>query len=215
MGITPGKIAIVGTGPGSAQYVTEAARTTAARADTLVGSQRLLALFPDGPAERILVGSDIPALLLQVAALHAAGRKIAILVGGDPGLCSLAQNVIRHFGREHCEVVPAVSSVQVAFARVGLDWGDARIVSAHGRTPDVGAGELGGTDKIAILAGTQDALRWSARLADALGATHVAFLAENLTLDDERCREFSAEQLGTVDAASLSIVLLIRRSLLT
>ena len=32
-------------------------------------------------------------------------------------------------------VIPAVSSVALAFARLGLDWDDALVVSAHGRDP--------------------------------------------------------------------------------
>ena len=51
-------------------------------------------------------------------------------------------------------------------------------------------------------------------MAGALEASHAVFLAENLTLDDERFRQVTPEQLGLIDAASLSIVLLIRRSLL-
>ncbi len=134
-----------------------------------------------------------------------------MLVSGDPGLHSLAANVIEHFGREQCEVVPAVSSVQVAFARLGLDWADARILSAHGRIPQITADELGQADKIAILAGTAEAIRWSAGMASALEASHAAFLGENLTLDGERFQQVTPEQLGQIDAASLSIVLLIRR----
>ena len=137
MAMNPPNLSIVGCGPGSALYVTEAARRAVAGADVLAGGKRLMELFPDCHAERILVDADIPAVLEQIAARRAAGRKIAVLVSGDPGLHSLAQNVIRHFGREHCEVVPAVSSVQVAFARLGIDWADARIVSAHGRIPEI------------------------------------------------------------------------------
>ena len=78
-------LSIVGCGPGSAQYVTEAARQAVARADVLVGGNRLMELFPDCPAERILVQCDIAALLEQIATRHAAGQKIAVLVSGDPG----------------------------------------------------------------------------------------------------------------------------------
>ena len=207
-------LSIVGCGPGSVQYVTEAARQAVARADILVGGKRLLELFPDCPAERICVQCDIATILEQIAARHAAGRRIAVLVSGDPGLFSLARRVIQRFGRERCEVIPAVSSVQVAFARLGLDWADARIVSAHGRLPDISADDLGRADKIAVFAGTAEAIRWLIGMVGALDASHAAFLAENLTLDDERFRQVTPEQLGLIDAASLSIVLLIRRSLL-
>ncbi|TVS10983.1 MAG: precorrin-6y C5,15-methyltransferase (decarboxylating) subunit CbiE [Planctomycetaceae bacterium] len=209
------KIAIVGCGPGSPQYVTEAARNAVAVADALVGSQRLIDLFSESPPDRIMVGPDIPDVLQQMVPYLAAGRTVAVLVSGDPGLCSLAARVIRHFGRRQCHVVPAVSSVQAAFAKAGLDWSDARIVSAHGREPNVDIADLGGADKIAVLAGTTDAIQWAAQAATALRATHIVLLAENLTLDDERFRELAAEQLYETQASSLSIVLLIRRTLWT
>ena len=214
MAMNPSPLSIVGCGPGSAQYVTEAARQAVVRADVLVGGKRLMELFPDCSAERILVETDIAALLQEIATRRDAGQRIAVLVSGDPGLHSLARNVIQHFGREQCEVVPAVSSVQVAFARLGLDWADARILSAHGRTPNVASDELAGADRIAILAGTAEAIHWSAGIAGDLEASHRAYLAENLTLDGERFRQVTPDQLDKIDAASLSIVLLIRRSLL-
>ena len=165
---TPPKLWIVGCGPGSVRYVTEAAREAAAGAEVLVGGRRLLELFPPGSAEQIVVGADIAAAIEQIVVKYAAGRRVVVLVGGDPGLHSLAQNVVRRVGRQCCELVPAVSSVQVAFTRLAMDWSDARILSAHGRTPAIAADKLAEADKIAILAGTKDALRWSAETAAAL-----------------------------------------------
>jgi cobalt-precorrin-7 (C5)-methyltransferase len=215
MALTLAPIALVGCGPGSADYLTDAARQAVARADVLFGAPRLLALFPDSRAqERVPVDAHVEGLLEQIAAQRQAGRQIAVLLSGDPGLFSLAQRVIGHFGRDQCHVIPAISSVQVAFARLALDWLDARILSAHGRTPEVTADQLCPLDKIAILAGVPTALRWSGVMAQALGATHAAFLAENLTLPEERLRELTPAQLQTTEASSLSIVLLIRRSLL-
>jgi len=213
MAVNGAKITIVGCGPGSPAYTTEAARRAVAKADVLFGGPRLFALFPDGPADRIPVGTDIAAILEQIAQRRAAGRKIAVLVSGDPGLYSLSQSVIRRFGRDECEVVPAVSSVQVAFARLGLDWADARILSAHGQRPQVSAAELHRADKIAVLGGTRQSLDWASQMAKALETSHMAFLAENLTLDNERIQRVTPEQLAAIDAASLSIVLFIRGEL--
>lgn len=77
---------------------------------------------------------------------------------GDPGLASLAKLVLRRFGLHACEVLPGISSVQVAFARLGLDWLDARILSAHARLPLAVLGELSDYAKLAILAGHR--VRW-------------------------------------------------------
>ena len=205
---------IVGCGPGSARYLTDAAREAAAAAEVLVGGRRLLELFPDAAAEQIVVGADIANAIEQIVARHAVGQRVVVLVSGDPGLYSLAQNVIRRVGRQCCEVVPGVSSVQVAFARLAMDWSDARILSAHGRIPAITADELAAADKVAILAGTKDSLRWSAAMTASLEATHAAFLGENLTLPGERFEPLTAAQLAVAEASSPSIVLLIRKALL-
>ncbi len=210
----PGNITIVGCGPGAADYVTPAARRAVAEAQIVVGSPRLLALFPDASPARILVGADIAAVLDQMAALR-DGRSLAVLVSGDAGLYSLAQPVLGRFGRERCRVIPGISSLQVAFARLGLDWADARVLSAHGRMPQIDAAELTAVDKIAILTGTPAGLQWAARAAQAIQESHAGFLCENLTLADERVQPVTPEELARRDAASLSIVLLIRRSLIS
>jgi cobalt-precorrin-7 (C5)-methyltransferase len=209
------KIMIVGCGPGAAEYVTPVARRAVAGAEVLVGSHRLLELFWDYAGERIPVEADIAAILEQVDRLYRAGRAVAVLVSGDPGLYSLAACVLEQFGRENCLLVPAVSSVQVAFARLGLSWADAKIISAHGRTPQVSGEELAAVDKLAILAGKPEALRWTAKTASQLRDSHAAFLCENLTLPDEHVGPVTPEQLAEGVAASLSIVLLIRRSLVS
>jgi precorrin-6y C5,15-methyltransferase (decarboxylating) CbiE subunit len=208
-----GAIAIVGCGPGSPEYLTEAARRAVATATFLAGSPRLLALFGDHPGRRVLVDARIDALLAALAEALEAEERIAVLVGGDPGLCSLAEPVLRRFGRGRCRVIPGVSSVQVAFSRLDLPWTDARIVSAHGRTPPQTADELAGADKVAILGGTREAAQWAAAIADRLSSSHAAYLWENLTLPDERGGEVSPDELRRGPVAALSIVLLVRKSL--
>lgn len=241
MAVNRGKILIVGCGPGSPEYLTGAARQAVARADVLVGSQRLLEMFPEAveqprtdapmrsteysvlstqysdasPTRRhVTIGADVVPAIATIADLHASGLTVAVLVSGDPGLYSLGAQIVRRFGRDCCEVIPGVSSVQVAFARLGLDWADARIVSAHGRTPSLPPQQMRALTKVAILAGTRDALEWSAEAARALCDSHDIYLCENLTLESERVARLTPEELESVGAASLSIILLIRRSLL-
>ena len=214
MAVAAKKITIVGCGPGGADYVTPAARQAAHEAEVLMGSRRLLELFGEAGGEKIVLGADTAATLETIAAARSSGRKVTVLVSGDPGLFSLARQVVRQLGREACDILPGITSVQVAFARVGLDWSDARVLSAHGRTPSVAPDELLGLDKIAILAGSRAALRWSAETADRLRTTHTIFLCENLTLEDERIRLMEPEELEQAEAASLAIVLILRRNCL-
>jgi cobalt-precorrin-7 (C5)-methyltransferase len=214
MAVSGKPILLVGCGPGAVEYLTDAARHAVAGAEVLIGAPRLLEMFPADDTTRIAVRGDTEATLAAIAEQRAAGRSIAVLTSGDPGLCSLATPILKRFGRAECTVIPGVSSVQVAFARLGLDWADARVLSAHGRAPTVAAETLSPFDKIAVLAGTPQATRWAAEAARALGDSHAAWLCENLTLADERIRRVTAEDLRAVVAASLAIVLLVRKSLL-
>ena len=208
------KIIIVGCGPGALDYLTPAARTAIENAGVLVGAQRLLDAFPTQSAERITVRADIEETLNQIAA-RAGHKKVVVLVTGDPGLCSLAKPVVRRFGRDACEIIPGVSSVQVAFARIGHDWLDARIVSAHDKTPAVSAATLAAEKKIAILAGNDATQSWIASVAASHIATHQCLVCENLTLPDERIRQVTPSELQSMKLQSRAIVLLLHKEVLS
>jgi cobalt-precorrin-7 (C5)-methyltransferase len=202
-------IVIVGCGPGGEACLTAGARRAVAGADVLVGAGRLLELFPDHPGERLPLGADIEKVLEEIAGRLSRG-KVAVLVTGDPGLCSLARPVLRRFGRESCTVIPGISSLQVAFARLGLDWMDARIVDAHGREPDIDPVLLARESKIAVLAGRPEALRWIAGFIKGAGVRYAIYVCEDLTLAGEKVREVKERDLETLEISSRSIVLLIK-----
>lgn len=185
------KILMVGCGPGAADCITPEARAAALTADVLIVSQRLAALFPESTAERIDSGTDIPGTLAAIAERRAAGKQVVVLCTGDPGIASIAQPVIRRFGRENCAVIPGISSLQVAFARLGLDWRNVRVVTAHSEDPEETTEELRGAEKIAILGGRDGSLRWAAGLIGELGGGRRVFLCEELTLPGERIREIT------------------------
>ncbi len=207
-------ILIVGCGPGSPEFLTPAARRAVDGADVVVGPARLLGLFAGAGVRRVVVDGVMDQTLARIDECCRAGRRVAALVSGDPGLFSLARAIVRRFGRERCRVIPGVSAVQAAFASVGLDWSDARIVSAHARNPDVTAADLARHDKIAILAGTARSMEWIAGLATTLGPGYTACICENLTLPDERVRRVPAPAVADCPAASRAIVLLVRSELL-
>ena len=210
MAVEKKKIIIVGCGPGAEEYITPAAADAAAKAEVLIVSQRLKDLFPEVVAERIDSGTDVAGILDTIASRRDGGRQVVLLATGDPGIASLAQPVIRRFGRENCKVIPGISSVQIAFARLGLGWQDARIVTAHSRDPQVSAADLREAKKIAILGGRPEALTWTAGLIAELGGDRRVFLCEDLTLPGERVRETSAGELTALPVSTRAIILIIK-----
>jgi len=212
MDVKKSSIIIAGCGPGASDYLTPAACKAVEQAEVLVGAGRLLELFPGHQGEKIAVASDMEKILREIDARRGKMR-IVVLVTGDPGLCSLARPIIKHFGRTACEVIPGISSVQVAFARIGLDWLDARIIDAHGENPRIETASLMTEGKIAVFAGRSEAIRWTAGLVKVLGEGRRIYLCENLTLKDEELRRVQPAELDEIEASSRTIVLIIKEEL--
>ncbi|MHB1535757.1 MAG: precorrin-6y C5,15-methyltransferase (decarboxylating) subunit CbiE [Acidimicrobiales bacterium] len=120
-------------------------------AEVLVGAPRHLAAVAGAPgAERIELRGPLPAALDAVAEQARRGRRVCLLASGDPGFFG----IVRALGQRHPDqalaVHPAPSSVSLAFARLGLSWDDATVVSAHGRPLLDAVARIAG-DKVAIL----------------------------------------------------------------
>ncbi len=177
-------ILIVGCGPGSPAYLTGAACAAVAEAEVLVGSERLLELFPMYDGEIVRLGADLDETLMTMDERRRS-KRVAVLVSGDPGAYSFARNVLDYFGREACKVIPAVSALQLACARLGLSWTEARIVSVHGRETDLGAAELACEELVLVLSGGAKSLPWVRATLKELYGTHEAWLCRDLSLATE------------------------------
>lgn len=214
MAIKENKIMIVGCGPGSPDYLTPAARKAIEAAEVLIGAKRLLDLFPGDGRERIAVGKDTEAVLREIAARREQ-RRLAVLVTGDPGLYSLAAPVIRRFGRSACEIVPGISAVQTAFARLGLDWQDAMIISAHASEPELCGEKLTAYGKVAILGGDKELPRRLSPLLTFMEDKGYRFFAcEDLTLPEERIYEIGLAEPAGLAISARAIILIVRKDLL-
>lgn len=212
MAVEDGTITIIGCGPGAADYVTPAAEAAVNQADVVIGPERLLNLFSQAHGERVAVSGAVDDTLDRIQA-SSGSRRIAVLVTGDPGLFSLARLVIKRFGRDRCRVIPGISSVQTAFARVGLDWGDALVISAHKQDPDLDVSWTR-AEKIAVLGGRDSSFRWVAeRLLPAFHDPRI-FVCENLTMEDEAVHEVAPRDLSALHPSPRTVLLIIRRSAL-
>ena len=207
-------ITIAGCGPGSPEYITPAAIAAVEKADLLIGTERLLKLFSSRPTQSVVVNSTVEQALDAIEQRPNC-RNVAVLVTGDPGIFSLARLVIERFGREQCRVIPGISSIQTAFARLGLDWADAKIISAHKEDPDPDASLLK-SDKIAVLLGRAGSLRWVAdHLVENAPANRRIFVFENLTMDDESVQEARCDELRDLHVSPRTVVLIVKGELLS
>nr|WP_320132671.1 precorrin-6y C5,15-methyltransferase (decarboxylating) subunit CbiE [uncultured Holophaga sp.] len=196
---------IAGCGPGDPALLTEATCRAALEAEVLAGSPRLLALFPEAKGERVPYEDGLEPFL-QALEARRDGRPMTVLVTGDPGIASLAGTLRRRFGREACRVLPGISSIQVAFAEVGLDWIDARILRCHGEVPEWDPAWAVHAGPFALLAGAEGAADFAAKLAAHLGRKAV-WRCERLGLPEQRITRLEPAALAREGCDPLSVLI--------
>lgn len=126
------KIIVVGIGPGSPDYLPPIAARAIAGAAVLVGGSRALAAFAPPAAVTKTIDRDVKGVMAFIGERLAAS-DVTVMVSGDPGFYSLLAALRQEFGGERLEVIPGISSLQTAFARLAQPWQDACLISFHGR----------------------------------------------------------------------------------
>jgi precorrin-6B C5,15-methyltransferase / cobalt-precorrin-6B C5,C15-methyltransferase len=127
----PPVVVVVGVPPSGIDAMDPRGRAAIDTATLLCGAQRHLDDVAAHGEERLAIG-DVEACIERLRG-RGAHEQAVVLATGDPLCFGIGATLIRALGREQVTVIPATSSVQVAFARAGVPWDDARILSAHGR----------------------------------------------------------------------------------
>ena len=164
-----------------------AAASALAGASVVAGARRQLASVSVPPAAGVIVIQHLDTALDAICA--APGRAV-VLASGDPGLFGIVRALRARGARP--VVLPAVSSVALAFARLGLDWADALVLSAHGRDLRPVLAAALAHPKAAILTGPPEATAGQLRNA-LLAAGRAVYAAERLGTPDERVHDLTAD----------------------
>ncbi|MDL2076717.1 precorrin-6y C5,15-methyltransferase (decarboxylating) subunit CbiE [Streptomyces sp. GXMU-J15] len=194
-------ITVVGTGTGAPL---DAGVLAGAR--LVVGGRRHLDAAPvPADAERVVLGSLAPALDVIERHLDKAHR-VVVLASGDPGFFGIVRVLAERFGSGALDVRPGVSSVAAAFARAGVPWDDAVVVSAHGRDPRTAVNVCRARPKVAVLTGPGAG---PAELGAALrGSARVLLVASALGTAEERVERVTPAEAADRDwGAAVSVVL--------
>lgn len=133
-----GKIYIVGIGPGASEYLTKKAIDTVKKSDYTVGSTRAIDLFDDVQNKIAFNVKELLDKLEEGVELACDGNTVSILSTGDPGFSGVLNTVLRisaekGFPKESIEVIPGISSLQLAAAKCHIQWDSANVMTFHGR----------------------------------------------------------------------------------
>ena len=133
-----GKIYIIGIGPGAAEYLTKKAIDTVKASDYTVGSTRAIELFDDVQNKIAFNVKELLDKLNEGVQLACDGNTVSILSTGDPGFSGVLNTFIRisnekEFPKDNIEVIPGISSLQLAAAKCHIQWDNANVMTFHGR----------------------------------------------------------------------------------
>jgi precorrin-6B C5,15-methyltransferase / cobalt-precorrin-6B C5,C15-methyltransferase len=174
----------------------------------VVGGSRHLEALGVEPGRAAVLTGDLSEALGRIEETRG---PVVVLASGDPGFFGIVRLLGGRFGREKLRVLPASSSVALAFARAGLHWDDAAVVSAHGRDPRRAVNVCRAHAKVAVLTSPEFG---PAELAQALEGWGRAFLvAERLGEADERVVRGAAAEISTMDWRDPNVVLVVDEAL--
>jgi len=130
-------ITIVGIGPGTEQYLIPEAREAIENADVLIGGERNLIPWMEQRGKKFYVIKTPVIEVVHRIKEHYQKEKVVILVSGDPGFYSILSFLTKYFDKKELRVIPGISSIQIAFARLSLTWHDAALLNLHGRSLNI------------------------------------------------------------------------------
>ena len=202
------KIVIVGTGMGPCSITREGLQALE-EAEVWFGASRLLETF-----KPLFAGKEKPVCPMYKpdAILRAVEEReetcFAVLVSGDTGFFSAAGAIREALQQYEPRLIPGVSSGSAFFARLGLPWQDAALLSTHGRDMTAAAGAVRRNRYTFCLTGNN-----AAALGSLLCETGFAGLTvhagENLGSPEERIRTITVEELSGLDMPPLSVMLIV------
>ncbi|WP_309732239.1 precorrin-3B C(17)-methyltransferase [Chamaesiphon sp. OTE_75_metabat_556] len=134
IGQPQGKLTVIGTGPGSAEWMSPQVRQTILAATDLVGYHTYLDLVKDLAVGKECHGSDNRVELDRsrlALDLAASGKNVVVVSSGDPGIFAMAAAVLEVLDREaqpewqtiDLQINPGISAMQAAAASVGAPLG--------------------------------------------------------------------------------------------
>ncbi len=154
-------------------------------------------------------------------------RKISALASGDPLFFGIGRRIINELGKEEVEVLPDLSSIQIAFAKIKEPWSDAFLMSLHGG-PDPAKRRrleyeledipslLGKHKKIAILT---DKINNPQTIAAALQSSIInhqspirMYVCEKLGYPDEKITEGTTDEINNMSFENPNVVIIMKIS---
>jgi precorrin-6Y C5,15-methyltransferase (decarboxylating) len=205
------KLVILGIGDDGLAGLTNSARRLVMSADLILGAPSTLSLLNSVPARKETLEPEMSVVLRQVREALSC-RNPVLVSGGDPLFYGVARYLCDRLGKDLFEVVPHVSSMQLAFARIKESWEDAVFLNLAGRPIESVIDRIRTAEKVGLFSSDE----WPpGRLARELldrGIDYFrGYVCENLGSPDERVTQAELSDLATMEFDPLNVLILLRK----
>jgi len=208
--MTNNKVHIIGIGDDGLEGLTGKARELVDRAESLIGGEESLALVPGDDRERVVFRGDLEAVTQFIASNPQ--KQIVILATGDPLFYGTARYLCDQLGKDRFEVVPHVSSMQLAFARVKESWDEAYLTNLATQTLNNVVERTRTAIKVGMF--TTEEAPPSAVAKELLKRNidyFTAYICENLGSPDERVTQGELTEVASQEFSPLNVMILVRK----
>lgn len=204
------KIQIIGIGEDGLDGVTDAARRLVNEAELLIGEAHCLSLVPDVKGERVTVGANLDDIAARLR--EKGSRRTVVLAVGDPLFYGVARYLCDKLGKDRFEVVPHVSSMQLAFARVKESWEEAFLTNLAGHSVEAVLGQIRGAEKVGLFTSEGSPPDVVARTLLENGLdSFTGYVCENLGSPDERVTQGELAELAEQEFGPLNVMILVHK----
>ena len=204
------KVYIIGVGSDGGSSLTPATRHIIDWVEILFGGERLLNMFTSATGQRVIITNNLGEVTERIKA-NLGQKRMAVLASGDPSFYGIAKYLIGKLGKDIFEIIPNVSSMQLAFAKIKESWDDAVFASVHSRPIEDILETVRSSHKISIFTDDEHTPATIARALLAHGMVgYRAYVCQNLGGEGERVTKTDLHSLRDMEFSPPNILILLR-----
>ncbi|ENN96380.1 cobalt-precorrin-6Y C(5)-methyltransferase [Methanocaldococcus villosus KIN24-T80] len=195
-------IYLIGIGPGDKEFITLKALKIIKKADVLIGSKRALSIFEHN--NKVILGKNIKDDLKNAIERY-KNKEIAILSTGDPCFSGLLKT-LKSIGINNITIIPGISSIQIAAAKLKISWEDYHILTLHGKPKnrDKLLKYLKNNENVIFLPNNlKDDIKYL--ISNGVNEELEIYILENLTYENERIRKMKLKDILNDEFSYLTV----------
>ena len=191
------------------EYLLPIAKKRVESSDIIVGGSRHLELFSYTGLPIFCLDGQFSGVI-DFIKKNRENKKIAVVVSGDPGFYSLLGIIEQNFNKEEYSVIPGLSSFQLAFSRIKMEWKNAEIISLHGKSLDILNRYISDSSTLGMLTDYKNTpFKIAEYMKSRNSRNRKIIITENLSYSDERIIETDIYTIKEGDRYKICIMIII------